>query len=128
MDIIFKTKKLEKEFNTQKLLEKIYGKKNKMKNTMINQYYPDYISPPGETLEEILEDRGMASKDLAKQIGQSEKTIDKIINGKAEITEETALQLELVLGIPAHFWNNRERRYREFLAKQDQQKTLVINY
>jgi len=31
--------------------------------------------------------------------------------------DETALQLERVLGVPASFWNNLEQNYREHLAR-----------
>ena len=89
--------------------------------TIINQYNPDYVSPPGDTLEEVLEDRGITQAELTYRMGSSQKTINEIIKGKAAITKETALQLELVLDIPAHFWINRERHYREFLARQKKQ-------
>jgi len=38
-----------------------------MSKTIKNRYNPDYISPPGETLQEILEEKGMAQDELAKQ-------------------------------------------------------------
>jgi HTH-type transcriptional regulator / antitoxin HigA len=81
--------------------------------TIINQYNPDYVSPPGETLEEVLEERGIPQAELAERMGIPKKKINEIIKGKAAITEDTAIKLELILGIPAHFWNNRERHYRE---------------
>ncbi|WP_124682037.1 hypothetical protein [Candidatus Viridilinea mediisalina] len=31
-----------------------------MVKPIVNQYQPDLVSPPGETLEELLEERGMA--------------------------------------------------------------------
>jgi Zn-dependent peptidase ImmA (M78 family) len=46
------------------------------------------------------------------------KTINEIIKGKATITSETALQLELTLGINADFWSNLESAYRQHLARQ----------
>ncbi len=45
------------------------------------------------------------------------KTINEIIQKKAAITAETALQLEQVLHIPASFWLKREQHYRESLAR-----------
>jgi plasmid maintenance system antidote protein VapI len=51
-------------------------------------------------------------------LGKPRKTINETIQGKAAITPDTALQLEKVLGIAASFWNNREQRYREFLAQR----------
>lgn len=84
---------------------------------MATQYHPTSVSPPGETLRELLEERGMTQADLAERAGRPRKTINEIMQGKAAITPETALQFELVLGIPASFWNARESRYREFLAR-----------
>lgn len=90
-----------------------------------NQYLPDEVSPPGETLLEALEERGISQADLAERTGRPRKTINEIIKGKTAITPETALQLERVLGIPAHFWNNRERQYREFLARRQERGKLA---
>lgn len=89
-----------------------------------NEYLPDYVSVPGETLSEALEERAMTQADLAQRIGRSRKTINEIIRGKAPITPETALLLERVLGIPARFWNNRESQYREALERIRQRHRL----
>ncbi len=83
-----------------------------------NQYVPDVVSPPGETLEEVLETRAMSQAELADRTGRPKKTINEIIRGKATITPETAIQLERVLGIPASFWMTREQNYREALARE----------
>jgi len=95
-----------------------------MSNTIKNQYTPDVVSPPGETLEELLAERGISQTELAEHIGVSKNTISEIINGKSAITAEIALQLELVLGTPASFWNNRERFYREALARNEEHERL----
>ena len=79
---------------------------------------------PGETLQEVLELRGMSQAELAERTGRPKKTINEIIKGKAAITPETALQLELVLGIPAAFWNTREQHYREALAREKGRQQL----
>jgi addiction module HigA family antidote len=89
-----------------------------------NQYNPDYVSPPGETLLETLEVLRMSQAELAGRTGKALKTINEIVKGKAPITPETALQLERVLGVPARFWNNRERRYREFQAQVREREYL----
>ena len=96
-----------------------------MSNPIQNQYVPDVVSPPGETLLEILEDRGMSQAELAERTGRPKKTINEIIKGKAALTPETAIQLERVLGTPASFWNNREQNYRDWLARQEERKALA---
>lgn len=84
-----------------------------------NQHRPDYVSPPGETLIETIRALGMSQADLAERTGRSRKTINEIIKGKAPITPKMSLELEKVLGVPASFWNNRERRYREYLTQTE---------
>ncbi|MFH1010857.1 MAG: HigA family addiction module antitoxin [bacterium] len=90
----------------------------------INQYIPDSVSPPGDTLLETIEAMDMSQAQLAERTGRPQKTISEIINAKTRITSETALQLERVLGVPAHFWMNRERLYQEALARQEERERL----
>ena len=79
--------------------------------------YSDLAIPPGETLSEEIEARGMSQRELAERTGRPEQAISEIINGKKAITAETALQLEKVLGISAAAWVNLEADYRETLAR-----------
>lgn len=84
------------------------------KNRIQNQYTPDYVSPPGETLLETIEEQGLSQAELAERMGRPKKTVNEIIQGKASITPKTALQLERVLGVPSSFWINREQQYRQY--------------
>lgn len=96
-----------------------------MNKPLHNQYTPDTVSAPGETLLEILENLGMTQAQLAERTGRPKKTINEIIKGKAAITPDTALQLERVLGVSASFWNQREQHYRESLARQAEYESLT---
>ncbi len=89
-----------------------------MSNQIRNEYQPDTVTPPGFYIQEKLEELGMTQTDLAGRIGRTKKTVNEIIAGKAPIEPETALQLERVLGIPARFWNNAERQYRDSIARR----------
>jgi HTH-type transcriptional regulator/antitoxin HigA len=86
-------------------------------------WQPDWAVAPGELLLDVLEDRGLSQSDLARRMGRPIKTINEIVNGKAAITPDTAIQLELALGVTAGFWNNAEIAYRAHLAREraDQQ-------
>jgi len=88
-----------------------------MAKTIKNEYLPDFVSHPGTTLIEALDERGMSQADLSRRLGRPKKTVNEIIQGKAAITSETALQLEKVLDIPSSFWVNRQRNYDEFIAR-----------
>lgn len=80
-------------------------------------YNPTSVSPPGETLSDLLEEKGISQKELSLRLGRSDKNLSQIVNGKAPITPDLALDLERVLGTPARFWLNREARYQEWLSR-----------
>jgi addiction module HigA family antidote len=84
-----------------------------------HEYMPDHVSPPGETLLEKLEELGMSQGELARRMSWREETASEVVQGKMPITPEIALRLEQVLGVPAAFWNNRERQYRQHLAQKE---------
>ncbi len=96
-----------------------------MASILQNEYHPDHVSSPGETLLETLDTIGMSQAELAKRMGRPVKTINEIIQKKAAITAETALQLEQVLHIPASFWLKREQHYRESLARLAEEQRLT---
>lgn len=98
-----------------------------MSRQIQNQYTPDYVSPPGDTILEKIQELGMSQVELARRTGRPTKTINEIIQGKASITPQTAMQLERVLSIPASFWNTRERQYRLHLAQVEDQIKLGEN-
>ena len=83
----------------------------------------DYAVPPGETLQELLEERGMSQRDLARRAGLSPKHVNKLLHGLVPLSADVAVRLERVTGTPARFWNQREANYRSDLerirSKQD---------
>lgn len=62
---------------------------------VMEKAWSDLAIPPGDTLKEELEARGMSQTDLARKMG-----------------------LEEALGIPGHFWVRLEADYRYTLALQ----------
>ena len=84
-----------------------------------------YIAtPPGATIREQLNDRGLTQKEFAARMDMSEKHISKLINGDVQLTPETAVRLEMVLGVPAKFWNNLEAIYREKIVKAEAENAM----
>ncbi len=80
-------------------------------------FSPDWISVPGDTIFDLIEEKGWSQAEFSKRIAYTTKHVSQLINGKAPITEDTALKLEHVLGSTARFWLNREVQYREVLAR-----------
>lgn len=88
-------------------------------------FRPDFLSPPGQTLEEILDERALSQTELARRLGVSLKHVNQIINGAATISAETALGLENVLGIAASFWLNRDANFQAEVARRNKQEDLI---
>jgi len=87
-----------------------------------------YIAtPPGVTIKEQLDDRGMSQKEFASRMDMSEKHISRLINGEVQLTPDVAYRLEMVLGLPANFWNNLEAIYQEKLAKVKAENALDLD-
>lgn len=87
-------------------------------------FTPDWVSVPGDTIADLLEERGWTQAELAKRTGFTKKHINLLIKGNAPIYEDTALKLERVLGGTARFWLARETQYREILARAKERKSL----
>ena len=79
----------------------------------------DLPIPPGEFLQEVLEDLGMSTDELARRLRHPATDLSQIISGITAIRADTALQLELVLGAPAHIWMSLETQYRLGLARTE---------
>lgn len=94
---------------------------NQTENTGFN---PDFAVPPGYTLKEVLDDRGMTQKDLSKRTEVTEKHITNIIKGVARISPKFATELEKVLNISARFWLNLEANYQATLNGIKAQREL----
>jgi len=89
-----------------------------------NRIWSDLAIPPGELLEEEIAAAGLTQHDLAVRTGRPAQVINEIIRGKKAITHDTALELEKVLGIPAHVWVNLESTYQLTQAKNRERENL----
>ncbi|MEA3423042.1 MAG: helix-turn-helix domain-containing protein [Bacillota bacterium] len=83
--------------------------------------------PPGATIREQLEMRGMRQKEFATRLGLSEKHVSRLINGQVELTKDVSIRLESVLGVPASYWNNLESIFREKLARVEDENQLDVD-
>lgn len=86
------------------------------------EYNPDVVTPPGETLQDILEALEMTESELTMSIGTP---VSRIIEHNALITPTIAKRLEKVLSTPASFWINREHRYRKSLGRTLQYGSML---
>lgn len=76
----------------------------------------EFIIHPGETLKEILDERGMSQKELALRTGVTESHVSSVINGRKGISVKFAKKLEYALGVDTSFWINLQANYDKELA------------
>ena len=84
-------------------------------------FSPDWASPPGDTIVDLMEEKNWTRAELARRLGFSARHLNQLIKGNIPLTQDSALRLERVLGSTAKFWLNREAIYRERLAALDSQ-------
>ena len=72
---------------------------------------PDLLIHPGETIADILEERQITQKELAKRAGISEAFLSDVIHGKKDISKSLALGLSYALDVPSSFWLNLQANY-----------------
>lgn len=89
-----------------------------------NQFFPQVVFHPGETLDEKLKEMGIGPKEFAFRTGKPEKTITAILKGESSITPDMAVQFESVTRIPARFWMNYQREYDEYIARVKRMKVI----
>src|SRR6218665_3315808 len=89
-----------------------------------NQYFPQSVPHPGETLAEKLEEMEIGPKEFALRTGKPDKTITAILKGESSITSDMAIQFEAVTKIPARMWLNLQRGYDEFIAREKYKTTI----
>ena len=87
----------------------------RMRRGVFLSYCPDWVSPPGETLADILEERGITRSQIGEMLGWSIDDVERVIKGEKMIDGEIAVAFESVLGISSIFWLNREKNYRDCL-------------
>ena len=85
--------------------------------TKTQRVYSDLAIPPGETLAEELEERGMTQEELAAKMGCPPQVIAEIVRADRAITPDTAIGLAKALGIEAQFWINLETDYQMTLEQ-----------
>lgn len=98
------------------------------------ELHSDLAIPPGEYLLEVTEELDMPQAELARRMGRPNQAISEIIKGHKAITPETALQLEEVVGVPAHIWTGLEADYQlakardEFARQVEAETDLVMRF
>lgn len=80
-------------------------------------FEPDWASPPGATITDLMFVRGVTRAKLASQLGIDLPEVDKLLSGERHMTACDALGLEEVFTVPVSFWCRLEAQYRKTLKR-----------
>jgi len=76
------------------------------------EFKPDWFSSPGDTIQDILVEKGILKNELADKMELDHLTLDEVISGKRQIDLEMAESFAQFLGSTRDFWLKREAQYR----------------
>jgi len=77
---------------------------------------------PGETLKEMwLKPANLTVTEAASALNVSRKTLSELVNGKAGISPEMALRLEMVFGKSAESWLAHQAAYDLWHLRQSKE-------
>lgn len=78
------------------------------------EFQPNWITPPGQTISDILSERNISNDEFAKRSNFSAQFVKNLLEGHEKITEEIAsILVEIFEGPSILFWLERERNYQE---------------
>lgn len=85
----------------------------------------DLIIHPGETVGDILTERGITQAELAARTGVTPAYVCNVVAGKKDISAKFAFALEYALGVPKTFWINLQANYDAELADANVLDTIT---
>lgn len=91
---------------------------------MTSNMVPAVVFPPGEILRDELAERGWAEGEFAAILGRPVQVVSEILNGKKEITPETAIAIAAALGTSAELWLNMQAAHRLHQARAEKAAML----
>ena len=85
--------------------------------------YKDIVAfHPGYYIAEIIEDMEISQAEFAARMGTTAKTLSKLINGQANISNDLAKKLSVMLGTGVDVWQNLQNTYDQKLIEIQQVK------
>lgn len=85
----------------------------------------DLIIHPGETIADVLEERGITQSELAARTNVSPAYVSNVITGKKDISSRFAMALEYALDVPKSFWLNLQANYDAELLELNEANTVT---
>lgn len=87
-----------------------------------NTVSPDWVSKPGDTIEDLLDERGWTQAELALRAGFTTKHVNDLVKGKKPLSADAAERLASVFGGTVEFWLVREAHYQAAISLRRRQR------
>jgi len=79
-------------------------------------FSPRWASPPGDTIQDALEEQGLSRESFAEAIGITTSRLPALLNGREAISVALARRISSAIGGSVEFWLARDGQYRDDLA------------
>jgi Zn-dependent peptidase ImmA (M78 family)/plasmid maintenance system antidote protein VapI len=83
----------------------------------MDDFNPDWVSPPGDTIIGLLDEFGFSVEELGRRIGLPRSKTDKLLTGDVSIEDSIAHRLESTFNVSSKFWLSRDEVYQNFKRK-----------
>ena len=88
----------------------------------VNKYKDIVAFHPGYYIADIIEDMNISQAEFATRMGTTAKTLSQLINGQANISNDLAKKLSVMLGTSVDVWQNLQNTYDQKLIEIQQSK------
>jgi len=83
--------------------------------------YKDIVAfHPGYYIADIIDDMEISQNEFAARMGTTAQTLSKLINGQANISNDLAKKLSVMLGTSVEVWQNLQNTYDQKLLEIQQ--------
>lgn len=83
--------------------------------------YKDIVAfHPGYYIADIIDDMEISQDEFATRMGTTVETLSKLINGQANISNDLATKLSVMLGTSVEVWQNLQNTYDQKLLEIQQ--------
>src|SRR5687768_1003464 len=87
---------------------------------------PDWVSPPGDTIQRALAAQKISTTQLVTQLGIRPNKLDDLFSGRIRVTLAMARQLSSLLGASTEFWMARDAHYHEAMLRRDAERNQWV--
>lgn len=88
----------------------------------VNEYKDIVAFHPGYYIADIIADMEISQAEFAARMGTTAKTLSQLINGQANISNDIAKKLSVMLGTSVSVWQNLQNTYDQKLIEIQQAK------